>query len=204
VKTFVPLVALVLTAGCVSLVPPASKLPPRYTLTPERVGEQGPEIDATLAIADARAEGAYNTSKIAVLTGANEIRYLAEGEWSDRAPRIFSLLLERSIEERDRLLAVSDRVALPLADYVLYADMQNFNIDRTREPAVADVTYRVRLEGRRGRTLGARSFSAEKVVAGRKTQEAASAINEAAAQATSETAAWALDLIEQAETPDGA
>lgn len=194
-KKFLAILPLALVGGCISLVPPANKLPPRYTLDVLDVEPSGEKLPVTLAVADARAEGALNTSRIAVLTAPNELRYLPDAEWSDRAPRIFSLLLERSFEERGRLLAVSDRVALPVADYVIYADMQAFNIDRNVEPYIADVEFRVRLETRRGRVLGASGFSAERTVSSREITANASAISEAAAQATSEAADWALELI---------
>jgi ABC-type uncharacterized transport system auxiliary subunit len=197
--TLAGLTAVLLT-GCVSLVPPASKLPPRYTLTPLEVSPEGPRFDRTLAIADARAEGALNTSKIAVLTGDNEIRYLPEGEWSDRAPRIFSLLIERSLEEREQLLAISDRVALPIANYTLFADMQRFNIDRRNGRALAEVSFRVRLEGRAGVTLGARGFEASADVTGMETRDAARALNEAASRSTAEMAEWVMGVIEETET----
>lgn len=191
--------ASALLSGCISLVPPAKTLPPRYTLNAADADDPGKKLDITLAVADARAEGAINTAKIAVKTGRNEIRYMPGGEWSDRAPRIFSLLLERSFEARGRLLAVSDLVALPTADYRLYADIEELNVDRTTDPSTAQVGYRVRLETRRGEVIGARSFDADVPVTGSDTRAAASAIDAAAARAASETAAWALGLIEAAE-----
>lgn len=195
--------ATALLSGCISLIPPASELPPRYVLTADEVEPAGPRIPVTLAIADARAEGALNTTKIAVLTAANEIRYMPDGEWSDRAPRVFSLLLERSFEERDQLLAVSDRVALPIANYTAYADIQNFQADRTKSPAVADVSFRVRLADQRGRTLGSKRFDAEETIGGNDTRATAAALNAAAARASAEVTAWALGLIEDAEASSG-
>lgn len=196
-----PLAALIALAlgGCVSLVPPASKLPPRYTLSPADAPVGGPSYDATLAIADARAEGALNTSRIAVLTAPNELRYLRDGEWSDRAPLVFSLLLERSFEAREQLLAVSDRVALPIADYTAYADISAMHVDRSGEVPVATVRFRLRIEAGRSRVLGARSFAATRPVDDATTRAAAQAINVAAAETTREAAAWAMDLIGASE-----
>ncbi|GGY52550.1 ABC-type transport auxiliary lipoprotein family protein [Parvularcula lutaonensis] len=199
IRLLIALSATVFVSGCISLVPPPSELPPRYTLTAKDIVDNGTPLPVTLAVADARAEGALNTTKIAVLTAENEIRYMPDGEWSDRAPRVLSLLLERSFEERERLLAVSDRVALPIADYTIYADISAFNADRTRNPAVADVSFRVRLEDQRGRVLQSKRFDAQVPINGKDTRAAAQALNDAAAQAASEAAAWALELIEANE-----
>nr|WP_305889034.1 ABC-type transport auxiliary lipoprotein family protein [Parvularcula maris] len=156
-------------------------------------------LPVTLAVADARAEGAINTSKIAVRTASNEIRYMPDGEWSDRLPRIVSLLLERAAENQGRLLAVSDRVALPLADYVVYTDIQTFEADRTASPEQVDVIFRVRLENRTGSVLGAQRFSASRPLNDIDTAGVAGALNEAAAAAAADAADWMIGVIEAAE-----
>jgi ABC-type uncharacterized transport system auxiliary subunit len=158
---------------------------------------QGEKLPVTLAVSDARSEASLNTSRIAVKTAPNEIRYLKGGEWSDRAPRIFSLLIERSFEAEGRLLAVSDRVALPVADYIFFADIEDLNVVRNDRDDVAFVTFRARLEDRRGRVLEARSFEAQHPVSDHSTQAAAMALNVAAGEAAAEAADWALTLIER-------
>jgi ABC-type uncharacterized transport system auxiliary subunit len=185
--------------GCISLVPKASDLPPRYTLEAEPAVPVTSRLPVTLAVADARAEGAINTSKIAVRTAANEIRYMPSGEWSDRLPRIVSLLIERSAENQGRLLAVSDRVALPLADYVVYTDIQTFEADRTASPEQVDVVFRLRLENRTGSVLGAQRFSASRPLNSIDTAGVAGALNRAAAEASGEAADWMIGVIEAAE-----
>lgn len=196
---FVSLVAVFFLTGCISLVPPAKDLPPRYTLNASVVESSGTRMPVTLAIADARAEGAINTSRIAVRTAPNEIRYLPEGEWSDRVPRVFSLLVERSFEEQGRLLAVSDRVALPLADYVLFTDIQRFEAVRHDADRHVEVTFRVRLENRTGRVLAARRFDATEPMQSDDTAGAATALDAAAARATLELSEWAIGELERVE-----
>jgi ABC-type uncharacterized transport system auxiliary subunit len=191
--------AAALLSGCISLVPEARDLPPRYTLEALDAVPVTSRLPVTLAVADARAEGAINTSKIAVRTATNEIRYMPDGEWSDRLPRIVSLLLERSVENQGRLLAVSDRVALPLANYVIYTDIQTFEADRTIEPQQAEVTFRLRLENRTGSVIGARRFSATERLTGTDTAAVAKALNAAAAEAANEAADWAVGVIEASE-----
>ncbi|NNU17139.1 hypothetical protein HK107_12480 [Parvularcula sp. ZS-1/3] len=193
-------VSLLALGGCINLIAPASELPPRYTLTAMEETRSEQRLPYSLAIADARAESALNTSKIAVRTGANEIRYMPEGEWADRAPRIFSVLLERSVEERGALLAVSDRVALPLADFVLYSDIQRFEADRTTEPTQAIVIFRVRLESRNGMILGVQRFETRVPVDGDSTAEVAEALNRAASELSSDAAGWALERLSNARS----
>ncbi|NRA30405.1 MAG: membrane integrity-associated transporter subunit PqiC [Parvularculaceae bacterium] len=194
-RTALILLATASLTGCISLISPATKLPPRYTLTAQEVSAQGPKYPVTLAIADARVEGALNTSKIAVRTAPNELRYLSEGDWSDRAPLLFSLLLERSFEERSQLLAVSDRVALPIANYTVFADISEMNLDRTGAQPLGKVTFRVRIQSGGGRVLGTEGFEATRVVSGDTTRDAATAINDAAAEATRDAVTWAMGVI---------
>lgn len=189
--------AVLSVSGCINLISPAKNLPPRYTLSAADIAPVEPKIPATIAIADARVEGALNTAKIAVRTAPNELRYLADGDWSDRVPRLFSRLLERSLEARQQFLAVSDRVALPISDYTLYADIAALNIDRTGRISQAEVVFRMRLEASRGTVLGAEEFSDRVEAKGNTTRDAAAAINIAAGQTTKEAAAWAAELIEQ-------
>ena len=72
--------AVLSVSGCINLISPAKNLPPRYTLSAADMAPEEPKIPATIAIADARVEGALNTAKIAVRTAPNELRYLADGE----------------------------------------------------------------------------------------------------------------------------
>lgn len=196
---FASLAATVLLTGCISLVPPAKELPPRFTLSALSVDAEGERLPVTLAIADARAEGAINTSKIAVRVAPNEIRYLPDGEWSDRVPRILSLLIERSAEEQARFLAVSDRVALPLADYILFTDIQHFEAVRHSDQESVEVTFRVRLENRTGRVLAARRFDATEPMRSDDTAGAAFALDAAAARATAELGAWVVETVADIE-----
>ncbi|MEM6913520.1 MAG: ABC-type transport auxiliary lipoprotein family protein [Pseudomonadota bacterium] len=193
-----PLLAVSILAlgGCISLVPPAKTLAPRYTMTANEIaGSSGEPLDVTLAINDPRSEAAFNTARIAVMTAPNEIRYLPDAEWADRGPLLISILLERSFEEHQRLLAVSDRVALPVADYVFYTDISDLHLDRSAEPHKAHVSYRVRLENRRGRVLGAERFEATKVLDSSEPRAAAHAIGDAAADTAEAASAWGMELI---------
>ncbi|MEO1040976.1 MAG: ABC-type transport auxiliary lipoprotein family protein [Pseudomonadota bacterium] len=193
---FLLALGLLTLGGCISLVPPAKTLPPRYTMTANDIaGPTGEPLDVTLAINDPRSEAAFNTSRIAVMTAPNEIRYLPDAEWADRGPLLISILLERSFEEHGRLLAVSDRVALPVADYVFYTDISQLHLDRSAEPHVARVSYRVRLENRRGRVMGAQRFEATEVLSSSDPRAAAHAIGKAAAETAEAASAWGMELI---------
>ena len=196
---FASLAAVMLLTGCVSLIPPAKNLPPRYTLNAIEGSGDAQRLPVTLAVADARAEGAINTSRIAVRTAPNEIRSLPEGEWAERVPRVFSQLVEPTFEEQGRLLAVSDRVALPLADYVIFTDIQRFEAVRHLEQEVVEVKFRVRLENRTGRVLAARRFDGTEPMLSDDTAGAAAAMDTAASRAAKEMADWAIVEIARVE-----
>lgn len=195
-RFLLPLAALLALPGCVSLLPESGDLAPRLTLD---AGEAGPPtgapLGATLAIADPRSEAAFNTVDVAVQTSPLQYEYLAGAEWTDRAPLLFGLFLERAFENEGRYAAVGDRVALPVADFTLLTDIRALHLDETDGQSRAVVAYGARLINRRGETLGSRIFRAETPLDARDNDAAVRALNDAARRAAAQTIAWVEPLV---------
>ena len=185
-----------LLAGCVSLLPEAEDLEARLGLDPGYgAAPTGVPLGVTLSVADPRAEDVFDTANVAVQTAPLQYEYLAGAEWTDRAPLLLGLFLERRLEATGAFTAVSDRVGLPVADYTLHTDVRALNVDRTAGNG-AEVAYGARLTNRRGETIGSRTFRAQVPVEGKGGGAVALALNAAAARVADETYAWARPLIE--------
>ena len=192
------LAALLALPACVSILPESGDLSPRLTLDAGEAGAPtGAPLGATLAIADPRSEAAFNTANVAVQTNPLQYEYLAGAEWTDRAPLLFGLFLERAFENEQRYDAVGDRVALPVADFTLLTDIRAMHLDQTDRRNHAIVAYGARLTDRRGATLGSRIFRAEVPLGSRSNDAAVLALNEAARRAAEETIAWTAPLVRQ-------
>ena len=188
--------ACLLLPACVSVLPESGDLAPRLTLDAgEPSAASAAPLGASLAIADPRSEAAFNTANVAVQTSPLQFEYLAGAEWTDRAPLLFGLFLERSFENTGRYTAVGDRVALPVADFTLQTDIRALHLDQTAGRSRAIVAFGARLTDRRGGTLGNRIFRAEVPLDGRDNDAAVRALNEAARQATSEVIGWIEPLV---------
>lgn len=186
---------LCLTA-CVSLLPKGEDLEARLGLDPGWGAEvSAAPLGVTLSVADPRAEDVFDTPNVAVLTGPLQYEYLSGAEWTDRAPILLGLFLERRLGGTDAFTAVGDRVALPVADYTLHTDIRALNLDVTSGRS-ANVAFGARLTNRRNETLGTRVFRANTPVDGNANGAAAGALNEAAAQLTDQTFDWMRPLIE--------
>ena len=196
-RSLLPLLLLTLPA-CVSLLPESGDLAPRLTLDAgEPRAVTAPPLAASLAIADPRSEAAFKTANVAVQTNPLQYEYLAGAEWTDRAPLLFGLFLERTFENTSRYAAVGDRVALPVADFTLQTDIRALHLDQTEGRSHAVIAFGARLTNRRGDTLGTRIFRAEAPLDGRNNDAAVRALNEAAREAAGAVVSWVEPLVEE-------
>ena len=194
------LAALLPLSACVSLLPEGGDLAPRLSLEAgQPTDAPGAPLGVSLAVTDPRTEAVFNTANVAVQTSPLQYEYLAGAEWTDRAPQLLGLFLERRFENTRRFAAVGDRVALPVADYALLTDIRAINLDRTTGDRKAVVAYGARIVDRRGRSLGNRIFRAEAAADGNGNDAAVRALNAAARQVADETIAWSIALIEEGE-----
>lgn len=153
-----PALALAL-AGCVSVLPEAAPPAPRYVLAPaEYEAESEQRVAWSLAIEDPAATRAYDTAKIALARAPGRIEYYANGEWADRAPRLFLSALVRSFENTGRILGVGDLAALPASDFVLRTDIRAMHADYRNGNPVATISVYAKLMDARGRVYAARLF----------------------------------------------
>lgn len=181
--------------GCISVLPDAGDLPPRITLDPGQAETGEPHFDATLVVLDPTSAAALNTFSVAVMTAPLEFQYLADAEWTDRAPVLVRRYLELRLENKNLFVAVADRADLVVSDYALQTDIRAFHIDRTTGDEVAKVTFGVRLLDRRNAIIATKTVSGTASVSMKSRQGRAQALNAAAYQATEDLSSWVQSTL---------
>ncbi len=153
--------AALFASGCVSLLPETSPPKPRYNISAVDAGVlAGESVAWSLAIDDPRTTRVYDTTRIAVSTGAGKIEYFAGAEWADRAPRLFQTALVESMEDSGRIVSVGDRNAVPLGDFVLQTDIRRVQLNVRGNDRSAQFSVYARLTDGRGKIFAAQLFEA--------------------------------------------
>jgi cholesterol transport system auxiliary component len=155
------LLALALT-GCSasSLLAPSGPGPKLYTLSaPKEVATGAPQAGWQLLIAMPGATQDLNTPRIAVIPGPSRIDYYADVTWADRPPAMLQELLLRSFDRSGRIAAVQKQSGGLKSDFLLTADIEDFEVDAAATEPGAHIRIAARLVRNRDRTIVAtRSF----------------------------------------------
>ena len=120
--------AVLVLAGCQSLIPGASRDPPRlYELTPKSTFDPNlPRIRGQLVVETPEAASGLTTSKIAVKQKATTLDYYARSEWSDLAPRLVQTKIIESFENSGKIVGVGREGAGLRSDYILKSELRHF------------------------------------------------------------------------------
>ena len=147
-------------SGCVSVLPQAAPPKPRFHIAAADASDLvGASLKWSLVIDDPRATRVYDSVRIAVAAAPGRIEYLAGAEWADRAPRLFQTALTQTFEDAGRVIAVGDRSAIPVADYVLQTDMRQMELAVSGGNAAVVSVY-ARLSNGKGKVYAAKKFDA--------------------------------------------
>lgn len=136
----IPLIILLLTlTGCSasSLLAPSGAPAKIYTLSaPKAVASNAPQASWQLLIATPDAGLDINTPRIAVIPAPSRMDYYADVTWADRPPAILQDLLVQSFDRSGRIAAVQRQSGGLKSDFLLTADIENFEVDTTSDPVV--------------------------------------------------------------------
>lgn len=112
-------------AGCSSLLTDPPK--PLFQLTPKSTYPAGmPHLSGQLLIDVPLAPAGLDTSRIALSRSPVSLDYFADGEWTDRTPRLVQTALLESFEN-SRTVSAIDRETIGLgADLVLKPELRHF------------------------------------------------------------------------------
>ncbi len=163
-RPVVPIVLALVLSGCSasSLLAPSGPGAKLYTLSaPKEVATSAQQIDWQLLIAMPGAELNLNTPRIAIIPGPSRMDYYADVSWADRPPAMLQELLLQSFDRSGRIAAVQKQSGGLKSDFLLTADIEDFEVDTTAADPGAHIRISARLVRSRDRAIVAmRSFEA--------------------------------------------
>ena len=131
---------VLLLAGC-GLKLPGEGPPPRlYTLNPKTTFDPNlPKVAWQLVVEEPTAPASLDTVRIAVQHKPLELDYFAHAAWTDRVPALVQVLLVSSFENTGKIVAVGRESVGLRADFVLKAEIRNFEVAEFSDPREARV-----------------------------------------------------------------
>jgi cholesterol transport system auxiliary component len=154
------LLTLMLTGCSGGLLAPSGSPAKLYTLSaPKDVPTSAPQANWQLLIAMPDAVLDINTSRIAIAPAPARIDYYADVAWADRPPAMLQELLLQSFDRSGRIAAVQRQSGGVKSDFLLTADIQDFEVDAASGDPFVHIRIGARLVRSRDRAIiGARSF----------------------------------------------
>ena len=157
--------ALVL-AGCSDLIGPLSTPQQLYVLRPGGgTSTAGPKVRWSLAILTTTISDHLDSSRIALTQPDNSVDYYADSGWTDHLPRLVQNALVEAFENSGRIEAVSAASEGFHADYILQAQIRDFEAQYDQPDGIPTVWVRIesKLAPSRGREIVASLNSVHQV-----------------------------------------
>lgn len=193
--------------GCGSLLRPAGDPVSLYSLLPSTqaaslAAEEGTVRGWQLAVAPPTAAGGLTGNRIAVRPSQQELRFLADVRWTERAPAMLEAAMIEGFETSGKISGVGPLALGFRADYTLASDLRAFELETWpqsagAEPAADRVRVRLaaRLVSQRAQEIVA-SRTFERVVAAEGDIESiVDAFNEATDRVIGDLVRWALEAV---------
>ena len=163
-RSAVPIALALALSGCSasSLLAPSGPGAKLYTLSaPKEVATGASQVGWQLLIAMPGAVLALNTPRIAIIPSPSRMDYYADVSWADRPPAMLQELLLQSFDRSGRIAAVQKQSGGFKSDFLLTADIENFEVDNTAAEPGAHIRISARLVRSRDRAIVAtRNFEA--------------------------------------------
>jgi cholesterol transport system auxiliary component len=191
----IPLILLLLTlTGCSasSLLAPSGAPAKIYTLSaPKEVPSSAPQANWQLLVATPNAGLDIDTPRIAVIPAPSRMDYYADVTWADRPPAMLQDLLVQSFDRSGRIAAVQRQSGGLKSDFLLTADIEDFEVDTTSAPMV-HIRIAARLVRSRDREIVATRNFDSAVPAGGNFDSAITAFDGALQSILPQMVDWAL------------
>jgi cholesterol transport system auxiliary component len=181
-------------AGCSKMFTEPPR--PLYRLTaPADFPAPAHQVSTQLAIAVPYAPAAIETARIAMSRSPNSLDYLADGDWTDRAPPLVQTALIEAFENSKAFKAVGPDSLDLRPDFVLESDLRHFEAvyDSPTGSPVAWVQIAVKLVKVPQHTILAETLiSARQPASANATPQIVLAFDGAMADAAKQVVAWVL------------
>ncbi|MCP1335019.1 ABC-type transport auxiliary lipoprotein family protein [Futiania mangrovi] len=192
-------------AGCGTLPLPGTAPADLYDLSPKNsFSENLPTVGWQLIIDEPVATSAVNTSRIALKPSNLEVRYFADAQWIDRAPKMIQSLLVESFENSNRITSVG-RYAINLtSDFRLMGTLREFQAEYAVLGEAPDVRVTLNLKLVRepqGHIVAARTFEERVPSTANTMPEIVHAFDLATGQVLKRSVEWALREMAEIGVP---
>jgi cholesterol transport system auxiliary component len=185
-------------AGCAGLFTTAPR--PLFRLTaPSEFPANLPHVSAQFVIDVPYAAASLDTSRIAMARSPVSLDYLADGDWTDRAPMLVQAALIEAFENSRAVGAVGAQSLSLHADFVLEGDLRHFEAVYDSHPGGGDtppavwVALEVKLVKIPEHTIvGQTLFTARETAATNATPLIVVAFNTAMANVAQQVVSWAV------------
>jgi cholesterol transport system auxiliary component len=187
-----------LLAGCSDLIGPSSSPQQLYVLHPRGgASTAGPKVKFSLVVTATTASEHLENARIALIQPDQSIDYYANASWSDHLPVLVQNALVEAFENSGRIDAVSADNEGFHADYVVQAEIRDFEANYAQPDGIPTVKVRIqaKLAPSKGREIIGNLNSVHEVTATANSVPAAvQAFNDALGQVFAEIVEWALAL----------
>ena len=187
--------AVVLT-GCSDLIGPTSTPQQLYVLKPTGgASTAGPKVPWSLTISTTTTSDHLESSRIALTQPDNSVDYYAGSAWTDHLPRLVQDALVEGFENSGRIEAVSSDSDGFHADYILQAQIRDFEAHYSVADGIPTVWIRLeaKLAPSKGREIVGSLNSVHQVTATANSVAAAvQAFNDAMGAVLSDIVNWTL------------
>lgn len=189
------LLSLLVLSGCGSLLGGGGPAPDLYTLSALSQPPAGmARASWHLLIEEPTAVGGLEANRIAVQRTPNEVRYFADVRWVERATRMIQGLMVESFEHTGAVSSVDRYAVGPRADYVLKAELRDFQAELFNNAKIPNVNVRLTVRmvrSGRQQTVWMRDFQARVTAKASNAPEVVAAFDQALGQVMSDIVAAA-------------
>jgi cholesterol transport system auxiliary component len=166
--------------------------PQRFTLT-LAPGSTAPIALPSLRVEDLETPAELASSRMAVRVGAQEVRYVTGGVWTDRPSRLLRGLISEALRTRSSGLILSPAQSDIVPTYRLTGRLTAFQADAADGVARAMIirSEQLLVDARSGKVIASQRFEAREAAASDRPADLASAANRAANRLATEVSDWA-------------
>lgn len=185
-----------LLAGCSDLIGPSSAPIQLYMLKPlGGASTAGPKVTFSLAVTTITGSEHLDSSRIALIKNDSAIDFYADSAWTDHLPVLVQNALVEAFEDSGRIAAVASDSEGFHADYLLQAELRDFEAHYDAPDGIPTVKVRIqaKLAPTKGREIMANLNAVHQITASANSVPAVvRAFDEALGEVFSEIVNWAL------------
>ena len=174
-----------LLAGCLGGGDPMST----YDLSAPSVARAARAPRGLLVVADPTATSPFDTDRVVVRTGADQLAYLKGAQWTDRLPHLVQNRLVQTFDSARLMKSVARPQDGLSADYRLLVDIWRFEIDAATGEATVQISTKI-VADRTGRIVAGEIFEAHAPGSAADGQAATAALDAALSEVMSKIVAW--------------